>query len=290
MIATYLLLVEIAKRRFYPSKPTPAGRGQPSSNATSGASNGASNGVPSASSTTPPRNHADAGRAQAPTDLHPTGDSQHTISARRSATPTDRTPPARCEDGRRHVLLLGEASPPYHPDGVMCVHRGCTDDGVVARSGRRTRGATVSNEQLEEMGPIDYVVLEWPGELPTTGEVQPLLLDLVDRGIIRILDIAFLTKDEDGSVRALDVGNLEQVAAAFAAFEGASSGLLGFDDLQEAAAALDPGTSAAVLVWENRWAAPVAAALRRSGGQLVASGRIPVQAVLAALDAVEATN
>jgi hypothetical protein len=148
----------------------------------------------------------------------------------------------------------------------------------------------VSEQQLEEMGPIDYVVLEWKGEQPTAGEVQPLLLDLVDRGIIRILDIAFLTKDQDGSVSALDVGDLKQVAAAFAEFEGASSGLLGYEDLQEAAAALDPGTSAAVLVWENRWAAPVAAALRRSGGQLVASGRIPVQAILAALDEVEASN
>ena len=85
----------------------------------------------------------------------------------------------------------------------------------------------MSEAQLEEMGPIDYVVLEWQGELPTTGEVQPLLLDLVDRGIIRILDIAFLTKGEDGSVVALDVGDLKQVAAAFAEFEGASSGLLG---------------------------------------------------------------
>jgi hypothetical protein len=148
----------------------------------------------------------------------------------------------------------------------------------------------LTEQQLEDMGPIDYVVLEWQGELPTAGEVQPLLLDLVDRGIIRILDIAFLTKDEDGSVSALEVGDLKQVAAAFAEFEGASSGLLGYEDLEEAAAALDPGTSAAVLVWENRWAAPVAAALRRSGGQLVASGRIPVQAVLAALDEVEATN
>ena len=148
----------------------------------------------------------------------------------------------------------------------------------------------MSEEQLEEMGPIDYVVLEWQGELPTAGEVQPLLLDLVDRGIIRILDIAFLTKDEDGSVSALEVGDLKQAAAAFAEFEGASSGLLGYEDLKEAAAALEPGTAAAVLVWENRWAAPVAAALRRSGGQLVASGRIPVQAILAALDAVDATN
>jgi hypothetical protein len=148
----------------------------------------------------------------------------------------------------------------------------------------------VSQEQLDEMGPIDYVVLEWKGERPDAGEVQPLLLDLVDRGIVRILDIAFLTKDEDGSVSALDVGELKQVAAAFAEFEGASSGLLGYDDLQQAATALDPGTSAAVLVWENRWAAPVAAALRRSGGQLVASGRIPVQAILATLDEIEASN
>jgi hypothetical protein len=148
----------------------------------------------------------------------------------------------------------------------------------------------VSEAQLEELGPIDYVVLEWQGELPATGEVQPLLLDLVDRGIIRILDIAFVTKGPDGSVAAVDIGDLEQVAAAFAEFEGASSGLLGFEDLQEAAAALEPGTAAAVLVWENRWAAPVAAALRRSGGQLVASGRLPVQAVLAALDAVEASD
>jgi hypothetical protein len=148
----------------------------------------------------------------------------------------------------------------------------------------------VSQEQLEELGPIDYVVLEWPGRQPEAGEVQPLLLDLVDRGIIRILDIAFVAKDEDGSVSGIELGELKQVAAAFAEFEGASSGLLVFEDLQEAAAALEPGTSAAVIVWENRWAAPVAAALRRSGGQLVASGRLPVQAVLAALDALEATD
>jgi Family of unknown function (DUF6325) len=148
----------------------------------------------------------------------------------------------------------------------------------------------VIEEQLDEMGPVDYMVLEWKGERPTAGEVQPLLLDLVDRGIIRIIDIAFLAKAEDGSVSALEVGELEQVAAAFAEFEGASSGLLDYEDLEHAATALDPGTSAAVLVWENRWAAPVASALRRSGGQLVASGRIPIQAILAALDALEATN
>jgi hypothetical protein len=140
--------------------------------------------------------------------------------------------------------------------------------------------------ELEEMGPIDYVVLEWPGEQPT-GQVAPLILDLVERGIIRVLDIAFMAKDSAGNVFAIDVPDLDD--SAFAAFIGASSGLLSPDDLQDAAEALEPGTSAAVLVWENRWAAPVAVALRRSGGQLVASGRIPVQAILAALDATDPT-
>jgi hypothetical protein len=148
----------------------------------------------------------------------------------------------------------------------------------------------VSDAQLEEMGPIDYVVLEWDGEQPVTGEVMPLLLDLVDRGIIRILDLGFIVKDQDGSVAARDFTEVAQQGDGLADFAGASSGLLGQDDLEEAANALEPGTVAAVLVWENRWAAPVATALRRSGGQLVASGRIPVQAILAALDAAEAVH
>jgi uncharacterized membrane protein len=143
------------------------------------------------------------------------------------------------------------------------------------------------SEELEEMGPVDYIVLEWPGKQPS-GEVVPLIVDLVDRGIIRILDIAFMVKADDGSVAALDLGDLSSDNPAFAEFEGASSGLLDDDDLQEAATTLAPGTSAAVLVWENRWAAPIATAIRRSGGQLVASGRIPVQDLLASLDAIEA--
>jgi uncharacterized protein YndB with AHSA1/START domain len=152
-----------------------------------------------------------------------------------------------------------------------------------------TKEDSMGQEDFEEMGPIDYIVLEWPAQQPT-GEVGPMILDLVDRGIIRILDVAFLAKGTDGSVAALDLGALNGDGAGFEEFEGASSGLLGEDDLAEAAAALAPGTSAAVLVWENRWAAPIAVALRRSGGQLVASGRIPVQAILASLDAVEATT
>jgi len=147
----------------------------------------------------------------------------------------------------------------------------------------------MTDEQIDDMGPIDFVVLEWPQQ-QSKGEVAPLLAGLVDRGIIRILDIALMAKDEDGTVGALDFAALEAEAEGFAEFEGAASGLLGQDDLDEAAAALEPGTAAAVLVWENRWAAPVAAAMRRSGGQLVASGRIPVQDILASLEAVEATH
>jgi Family of unknown function (DUF6325) len=147
----------------------------------------------------------------------------------------------------------------------------------------------VSREQYEEMGPVDYVVIEWPREQPT-GEAAPLILDLVDKGIIRILDVAFLAKDTDGTVATLELGSINGGGEGFSEFEGASSGLLGEDELEDAASVLEPGTSAAVIVWENRWLAPVAVALRRSGGQLVASGRIPIQAILAALDAVEATN
>jgi Family of unknown function (DUF6325) len=141
--------------------------------------------------------------------------------------------------------------------------------------------------EMQEMGPIDYVVLEWPGEQPS-GQVAPLIVDLVERGIIRVLDVAFLGKDTAGNVFAIELPDLDD--SAFAAFVGASSGLLTMEELEEAAEVLAPGTSAAVLVWENRWAAPVAVALRRSGGQLVASGRIPVQAIIAALDATEPTT
>jgi Family of unknown function (DUF6325) len=145
----------------------------------------------------------------------------------------------------------------------------------------------LNGDGLDEMGPIDYVLVEWPGQQPT-GEAAPHLIDLVDRGLIRILDLTFIAKAEDGSVAVLEIADLGDEVEAFAAFEGASSGLLSEEDTSEAATALEPGTSAALLLYENRWAAPFAAALRRSGGQLVASGRIPVQDVLAALDAAEA--
>jgi Family of unknown function (DUF6325) len=144
----------------------------------------------------------------------------------------------------------------------------------------------VSADEIEEMGPIDYLVVEWPGRQPT-GEAAPYLVDLVERGIVRVLDLAFITKDEDGSVAGMDITDLGQEVEEMRVFEGASTGVLTDEDTAEAAKALEPGTSAALLVYENRWAAPFAAAVRRSGGQLVATGRIPVQAFLAALDAAE---
>lgn len=142
-------------------------------------------------------------------------------------------------------------------------------------------------DELEEMGPIDYIVVEFPGN-KMNGEAFPLLVDLVDRGLIRIIDLAFVRKELDGSITGLAIADLDGDGLLdLAVFEGASSGLLAQDDLDEAGTALEPGSAAGVLVFENVWAAPFAAALRRSGGQLVASGRIPIQAMLAALDAAE---
>jgi hypothetical protein len=144
-------------------------------------------------------------------------------------------------------------------------------------------------EELDSMGPVDYLVVEFPGS-HLSGEGLPLLVDLVDRGIIRILDLVFVKKDHDGSVAELTLSDLTAGSKVdLSLFEGASSGLVGQDDIDQAGAAVQPGSLAAILVYENAWAAPLAVALRRGGAQLVATGRIPIQALLAALDAVEAT-
>ncbi len=145
----------------------------------------------------------------------------------------------------------------------------------------------LDREAIEEMGPVDYLVVEFPGS-KMTGEGLPLLVDLVDRGIIRILDLVFVKKEQDGSVSGLAVADFDADGELdLAVFEGASSGLLDEGDVAEAGGVLEPGSSAAVLVYENVWAAPLAVAVRRGGGQLVANGRIPVQAMLAAVDAAE---
>jgi len=144
-------------------------------------------------------------------------------------------------------------------------------------------------DDLDQMGPVDYLVIEFPGS-HLTGEGLPLLVDLVDRRIIRILDLLFVKKLADGSVTTLDMGQLEGNGGQLAIFRGASSGMIGGEDLDAVGQVLEAGSSAAVLMYENLWAAPLARALRRAGGQLVASGRIPVQALLSALDATEKAN
>jgi Family of unknown function (DUF6325) len=139
-----------------------------------------------------------------------------------------------------------------------------------------------------EIGPIDYLVVEWPPGKEPTGEGLELLVGLTERGIIRVIDLAFVMKEEDGTVKGLAITDLDADGTLdLVKFEGASSGVLGQEDFDEAGAALEPGTSAAILVYENRWAAPFATALRRSGAQLVASGRIPVNALLEKLEELE---
>ena len=139
-----------------------------------------------------------------------------------------------------------------------------------------------------ELGPVDYLVVEWPGRQPN-GEVAPQLVDLVERGLIRILDLVFVAKEEDGTVAEIEIADIGGEVPELAIFEGAGSGLLGDEDVQEAGAVLEPGTSAALLVFENTWAAPFVGAVRRSGGEVVASGRIPAQNLLDAIEATEAT-
>jgi hypothetical protein len=141
-----------------------------------------------------------------------------------------------------------------------------------------------------ELGPIDYLIVEWPAGKEPTGEGLGMLADMTERGLIRVLDLAFVRKEADGVVNGLLLADLDSDGKLdLVQFEGASSGILGQDDFDEAGAALEPGASAAILIYENRWAAPFASALRRSGAELVATGRIPVNVLLAALDEVEAT-
>ncbi|WP_406192875.1 MULTISPECIES: DUF6325 family protein [unclassified Streptomyces] len=143
------------------------------------------------------------------------------------------------------------------------------------------------HQDIGDMGPVDYLIVEFPGSR-MTGEGLPLLVDLVEGGVIRILDLVFIHKGTDGSVDLVELRNVGDEVD-LTVFEGASSGLLDQGDLDDAGAALEAGNSAAVVVYENVWAAPLARALRRGGAEVVASGRIPVAALLASLEAAEAT-
>ena len=147
----------------------------------------------------------------------------------------------------------------------------------------------MADESLNDLGPVDYVVVEFPsGASNFTGEMVTELLSLVDRGIIRVIDILILTKNEDGSVDALELSEVGDLGP-LQALEADLAELLAEDDVAHLAAAMDPGSTAGVLIWENIWAAPFASAARRSGGQLIANGRIPIQAIIASIEADDAT-
>ena len=142
----------------------------------------------------------------------------------------------------------------------------------------------------EVMGPISYVIVQFPGN-KMTGEGFPILVDLVDRGLIRILDLVFITRGDDGSTAVLELNDLDRddnVEVDLAVFDGVSSGLIGESDIAEAANAIEPGSSAGVLLFENRWATAFVQALRGGGAELVAAGYIPQADLLAALEAAEA--
>ena len=145
-------------------------------------------------------------------------------------------------------------------------------------------------DDADVMGPISYLIVEFPGN-KMTGEGLPILVDLVDQGLIRILDLLFVTRDDDGSLGAVELRDLDldgQIDVA--TFEGASSGLLDDSDLADAASVIEPGSSAAILLFENRWARSFTQALRRGGAELVAAGYIPLDAIAASLDAAEAAG
>lgn len=143
----------------------------------------------------------------------------------------------------------------------------------------------MSDDQIDELGPIDYLVVEFPADRANfTGEMAEALAQLVDAGVIRILDLLVLRKNGDGSVAAFEIDEVDELDA-LRTFEASIAELLAEDDVQHLADAMQEDSTAAVLVWENTWAAPFASAARRAGGQLIANGRIPIQAILASIEA-----
>jgi hypothetical protein len=148
----------------------------------------------------------------------------------------------------------------------------------------------MSDVALDELGPVDYMIVEFPaGKSNFTGEMATELLALVDAGIIRVIDVLILVKADDGTVDAMELADVEDLGD-LQILETQLAELLAEDDVLHLAAAMEPGSTAGVLIWENLWAAPFAAAARRSGGQLIANGRIPIQAIIASIEADEESN
>ena len=151
-----------------------------------------------------------------------------------------------------------------------------------------TTGLADQNTDLDSLGPVDYIVVEFPaGASNFTGEMADELLALVDAGTIRVIDVLILTKNEDGTVEAMELSEIEELGP-LRAIEAQLAELLAEEDVANLAAAMDPGSTAGVVIWENLWAAPFGSAARRSGGQLLATGRIPIQAIIASIEADEA--
>jgi hypothetical protein len=142
-----------------------------------------------------------------------------------------------------------------------------------------------TDRSLDELGPVDYLVVEFPaGASNFTGEMAKELLALVDTETIRVIDVLILTKNDDGTVEATELSDVAELGE-LEAVEAQLAELLAEEDVEHLAAAMAPGSTAGVLIWENLWAAPFASAARRSGGQLIANGRIPIQAIIASVDA-----
>ena len=143
---------------------------------------------------------------------------------------------------------------------------------------------------LDKLGPVDYLVVEFPaGASNFTGEMAKELVALVDAGTIRVIDVLILTKNEDGTVDAMELSDIEELGE-LQTVEAQLAELLAEDDVIQLAAAMEPGSVAGVLIWENLWAAPFASAARRAGGQLIANGRIPIQAIIASIEADDASG
>jgi len=158
-------------------------------------------------------------------------------------------------------------------------------DGVGASPANE--GPTMTNTPFDELGPVDYAVVEFPaGAQNFSGERAAELVKLVDAGTIRVIDVLILDKNEDGSVDVTELSDVEQLGE-LQSIEADLAELLAADDVAHLAAAMEPGSTAGVLIWENLWAAPFASAARRAGGQLIADGRIPIQAIIASVEADE---
>lgn len=191
--------------------------------------------------------------------------------------PTTFTRAARTDQERRRAT---RAVPRNHLQ--LAGHQ---DTGTCDVLGSQLGGTDMTDRTLDELGPVDYLVVEFPaGASNFTGEMMAELVTLVESGTIRVIDVLILTKGEDGSVEAMELSDVDDLGP-LQAIEAELAELLAADDVEQLAAAMDPGSTAGVLIWENLWAAPFASAARRSGGQLIANGRIPIQAIVASVEA-----